>query len=278
MLDIKVLENSWFFKKIILEPQELVFDEWDVDNNIYILLVWELLVEKYIHKKENDTKVLAVLKQFDVFWEASLNNRNPKEVRISAKRKSILLAIDAKDWIDEFAKKYPVESLNLLKYIIFLTNKRLLDSNKLITATYKISKEIIWIDKITNKKIFELIDKLKDIIDLSYIIYYEKNPVIDNYLKLMYDTREKWKLQDEIIEMTDNKLNLLNLKIDANYFTYIQKLSTWDHVLWYLIFYRKDNNFNENDKKILISTSTLITWIIKQKQVNNEEKNKEYLQ
>jgi hypothetical protein len=78
-----------------------------------------------------------------------------------------------------------------LKYIIFLTNKRLLESNHLIAATYKITKEITKIEKITNKKIFELIDSLRDIIGVDYIIYLEKNLNIENYLTLKYDTRNK---------------------------------------------------------------------------------------
>jgi hypothetical protein len=81
--------------------------------------------------------------------------------------------------------------LNLLKYIIYLSNKRLLESNILITATYKISKEIIELNEINNKKIFELIDKLKEIINVSYILYFEKNPVMENFIKLKYDTRKK---------------------------------------------------------------------------------------
>lgn len=51
MLDIEILENSWFFKKIYLEKKDIVFDEWDNNNNIYIVLAWELKIEKYTNKK-----------------------------------------------------------------------------------------------------------------------------------------------------------------------------------------------------------------------------------
>jgi len=276
MLDLQILENSWFFKKINLNTRDVVFNEWDFDDNIYIILAWELSVEKYTQKNSNETKHLANLKKFDIFWEASLNNSNPKEVKIVAKRKTILLSINAKDWINSFSEKYPKEWLNLLKYIIYLSNKRLLESNTLITATYKISKEIIELEQINNKKIFELIDKLKEIIDVSYILYFEKNPVMENFIKLKYDTRKKWSLQDEVIEITDNKLNLLSLKV-KDYFSYIQKLAIWENDLWFLIFFKKDSDFNENDKKVLTSTTTSIAWLIKQKQLLDEERDKDYL-
>jgi len=37
MFNIELLENSWFFKIKTLEAWELLFDEWDIDNNLYII-------------------------------------------------------------------------------------------------------------------------------------------------------------------------------------------------------------------------------------------------
>jgi len=276
MLDIYTLQKSWFFKQINLNPKDIVFDEWNIDKNIYIILAWELIVEKYTQIKSKETKYLATLKKFDVFWEAWLNSDKPKEVKIRAKSKVVLLSIDAKEWLDNFSKKYPKEWLNLLKYIIYLSNKRLLEANSLITATYQVSKEIIELDKINNKKIFDLIDKLKNIINVNYIMYFENNPIIKNFIKLKYDTRYKWKLQDKLIEITDNKLNLLKLKIDYNYY-YNQKISIWENNIWFLVFFKEKNDFNENDKKILTSLTTSIAWLIKQKQLLEEERDKEYM-
>lgn len=53
-------------KKYILK-KDVIFDEWDVDENIYIVLAWELIVEKYLDNDKNEMKKLATLKQFDVF-------------------------------------------------------------------------------------------------------------------------------------------------------------------------------------------------------------------
>ncbi len=276
MLDINILKNSWYFKEVVLEKSQVLFSEWQVDNNIYIVLAWELSVEKYTTKQKNETKILAYLKQNDVFWEAALSNNEAKQVSIVAKRKTLLLSIDAEKWIYDFSKKYPKEAFELLKYIIFLSNKRLLDANYLITANYKISNEIIALEEINIKKIFELIEKLKESIDVSEIIYYETNPVMDNYITLRYDTRQKTKMQNKVIEITNSKLDLLDLKVDG-FSTFTQRLSIWHNNLGYLVFLKKSDNFNELDKKILTSTATSIAWLIKQKQLLDEERDKQFM-
>ncbi len=272
MLDIKFLENSWYFKKVILEKWEILFDEWDINNNLYIIILWELHVKKYTTSNKNETKTLAHLKKDDIFWEWALNSDKPKDVRIEASRKTYVLCINAKKDLDEFSSKYPSEWQKLLKYIIHLSNKRLNASNYLITANYKISSEIINLNKISIKSLFWLIDKLKDVVNVDYILYFEKNPVMKNYLTLKYDSRAKGKMQDKIIEVTNNKLDLLSFRV-KNMNNYSQELSIWKNLFWYLIFFKKWDIFTDNDKKVLISTSTSIAWVIKEKQLIDEEKN-----
>lgn len=277
MLNIKNLENSWFFKSLILEKWEILFDEWEINENIYIVKLWELTVEKYISKERKETKVLDYIKSNEIIWEAALNNNKPKQVKIIAIKKTYLLSINATNWIEKFSQKYPEESIILFKYMINLWNVRLLESNNLITISYRISKEIIKLKQINNKTLFNFIDNLKEIINVNHILYFEKNPVIEKYLTLKYDTREKGKMLDQIVENTENKLNLLNLRIN-NFYEYVQKLAIWDNILWYIIFIKNWSRFNENEKRILISTSISISWLIKQKLMLEDEKNKNYME
>jgi len=276
MLNIKNLENSWFFKKIILEKWELLFDEWDINNNLYIIKIWELKVEKYTDKNKNETKILWYIKSNEILWEASLNNNKEKEVKISANKKSYLLYINWKEWIDEFSKKYIEDSIELFKYMIYLWNKRLIDTNKLITINYKFNQELLLIKNISNKSIFEIIDKLVDILDISYILYYEINPIMNNFLILKYDTRYKWKMKNEIIEITEKKLDILKSKLN-DFHNYIQNIFIWNINLWYLSFFKKEYKFSENEKKVLSSISTWFSWLIKQKLILEEERNKNFL-
>jgi hypothetical protein len=58
----------------------------------------------------------------------------------------------------------------------------------------------------------------------------------------------------------------------------IQTLSIWEDDLWYLIYFRKNNKFNDNDLKILSSISIWISWLIKEKIMLEEERNKKYME
>ena len=277
MLNIKTLKDSWYFREVHLEKAEVVFKEWEVNENIYIVLAWELVVEKLTSKQWKESKILAYLRENDVFGEAALNNNNPKQVSVTTTRKTVLLVIWAQKLLNVFSIKYKQEAFNLMRYIVFLSNKRLSESNYLITANYKIAQEIKKLDEISYKAIFEILEKMKEALWVSDIIFYEVNPVMENYLTLKYDTRFKWKMQNEIIEITDNKLDLLDLKVD-DYYNFTQKLGIWRNDLWYLIFLKKDFNFNETDRKVLSSISSSLSWLIKQKQLLEEDKNKEYME
>jgi len=277
MLHIQFLKDSWYFKETHLEINEVLFDEWDLDNNIYIILTWEVSVEKYTTSKKDESKMLATLWKNEIFWEAALNSDKPKQVKMVAKRKTVLLSINATKGLDNFSKKNPEEGLNLLKYIIHISNMRLLKSNELITANFKVTQEILNIEEINNKNIFKLIDKLEEIINIDYSLYLEKNAVLENYLVIKYDSREKWKMKDEIIEVTDKKLHLLELKLQDTFHN-IQPLTIWDDELWYLVYFRKYSNFNDNDIKVLTSISTWFSWLIKEKRMLEEERNKAYME
>ena len=277
MLQFNFLKNSWYFKEFHLQTNEVLFDEWEVDNNLYIVVAWEMNVEKYTTNHRNETKILASLWKNEIFWEAALNSDKPKQVKMVANRKTLLLSINATQGLQDFSNKYPDEWLNLLKYIIHISNTRLLKSNELITANYKVTQEILKIENINNKNIFTLIDKLESIINIDYTLFLEKNAVLENYLVIKYDSREKGKMKDKIIEITDNKLDLLELTLNDTYHN-IQSLAIWENELWYLIYFREKVKFSDNDKKILTSISTWISWLIKEKKLLEEESNKNYME
>ncbi len=277
MLNIKILENSPYFKKKTLEMWEYLFSEWDIDDNIYIILIWELNVEKYTNSNKTNKKNLATLKKNEIFWEASLNNNEKKQVSIKAKRKTHLLYINANKWLEDFRDKNPEQAFNLLKYIIHLSNNRLNIANSLITASYSISQEIIQLKDFSYKTIFELIEKIKLITKTDEeIIYLEENPILKEYAILKYKTSEKWKMKNDVIKIFENKLELLELKAKWKY-SYTQNLQIWDKNYWYLIFIRNNSNFSENEIKILSTMSTSLAWVLKQKEFLTEQKNKEYI-
>jgi hypothetical protein len=276
MLNVDFLKNSWFFQYKELSSWELVFDEGILDENLYIIVSWKVSVGKYTTIKKDDIKELAILGNLDFFWEASLSSSIPKEALVKTLEQTSLLYINWKEWLQKFIEKYPKEWLELLGYIIDITNKRLVVSNKLITANYEIVKSIIEIENVNDKNIFYLIEKIKLITGYNYILFLEINPVMSDYLILKYDTREVWKLQSKVIDR--NKISDLSkmTEVVLENYNYIQKLWIWKNDLWFMIFW-KDTKFTYEDKKLILSISNNLTWLLKQKEILNEENNKIYM-
>ena len=49
MFNIKDLKLSGYFKEKTLERWELLFDEWEIDDNLYYVVSWKMKIEKYIN-------------------------------------------------------------------------------------------------------------------------------------------------------------------------------------------------------------------------------------
>ena len=169
----------------------------------------------------------------------------------------------------------------LLKHVIVETNKRLLEANKMIASNYEIEKTINALNKIDLKSIFWLIDKIKDIVDVDYIIYLEKHPVMDGFLQLKYDSRFKNKLQEKVFEKKWNFLDLdelytwCNIKKDDS--VIVNKISIWDEIYWYLLIWREKRSFDWSDKKIFSSITNSLAWILKKFISDKDLKNQTYI-
>jgi len=257
MLDINFLKNSKFFDHILVKKWEIIFDSWNFDTFLYVIISWEVSVEKYTTSQKNETKSLAILKKWWLFWEASVTSFLPKDVKIVVVEDVLLLKIDAKDWIRNFIKEYPIKWLELMKYIIALTNKRLLSANEQIIANYEMNKNILEIDKIDSKSIFLLIEKFKYIIWGDYILYFKSNPYLPNYTTLAYDTRLKWLISHDPIKLTGDMLEVDEINIPITKYNLVNKLYIWNRVLWFIVFWKENDDFTYVDKK---NINSIITW------------------
>jgi len=275
MIDINFLENSWYFKIRPLKKWEVLFNEWDFDNNLYIIKKWSLVIKKKVNDN-NDIKIIAKIWEWEVFWEWSLWNSEPKQVSIEASQDTLLLEIEAKNKFEEFLQKNTKEWIDLLSSIIYISNKRLLEANYLITLSYRINKYISEITIFNNKNLFSIIDELDKTINPDYTIYIEKNSIVDKVWTIKYDTRRKWKMLQNIIELENNKIQIDKIKnewINISNYNLIEELKNNNKVVWYLIIW-KNNLFNEWEKKIIWIISVAIAWFIKQKEYFEENLNK----
>lgn len=278
MLDLNIIKNSWLFKVRSLCKNEKLFSEWDEDNNIYIIESGSLTVEKKLHN--NSIKELATLQSWEIFGEWALNNSEPKQVQIKAKTNTVLLQIDSQTGITQYIEKFPKAWLDLFKNIIDISNKRLLISNALITANYEMNQYISWLEKINIKSILKIIDKFKIIAKVDYILYIENNPVFKEYLTLQYDTRKPWKITDTLLEWNSQQelFNALwEIKMSVEKYNHMIKLNIADMDIWYLILGKKESDFSHDEIKIIDSVSNSFAWVIRQKKILEEQRNKVFM-
>ena len=276
MFDIKNILWNKYFKSKSLKTWEILFDEWEIDKNIYVVEKGKVKVEKYFSSEKKEKKLLAVLWKNSIFWEGSIFNNHPKEVVISAIWETKLYFIKSKDFRN-FVKENTEIAVDFLSQIINLSNKRLLEANFLLTSNYKISKMISEEIEFSNKNLFDIIDEFCSIIKAKYIIYVEINQVLENYATVSYDSRIQWKLLDKVVELKKSKIDLENLKeFEVWEKNMILELKNGNKIIWFFIIWEDEKvEFSESQKKSINSIWVLLAGFIKQKQYFQNEKNKE---
>ena len=276
MFDIKNILWNKYFKSKSLKTWEILFDEWEIDKNIYVVEKGKVKVEKYFSSEKKEKKLLAVLWKNSIFWEGSIFNNHPKEVVISAIWETKLYFIKSKDFRN-FIKENTETAVDFLSQIINLSNKRLLEANFLLTSNYKISKMISEEIEFSNKNLFDIIDEFCSIIKAKYIIYVEINQVSENYATVSYDSRIQWKLLDKVVELKNSKIDLENLKeFEVWEKNMILELKNGNKIIWFFIIWEDEKvEFSESQKKSINSIWVLLAGFIKQKQYFQNEKNKE---
>lgn len=276
MFDIKNILWNKYFKSKSLKTWEILFDEWEIDKNIYVVEKGKVKVEKYFSSEKKEKKLLAVLWKNSIFWEGSIFNNHPKEVVISAIWETKLYFIKSKDFRN-FVKENTEIAVDFLSQIINLSNKRLLEVNFLLTSNYKISKMISEEIEFSNKNLFDIIDEFCSIIKAKYIIYVEINQVLENYATVSYDSRIQWKLLDKVVELKNSKIDLENLKeFEVWEKNMILELKNGNKIIWFFIIWEDEKvEFSESQKKSINSIWVLLAGFIKQKQYFQNEKNKE---
>ena len=279
---MELFEKSPLFEAKTLNKWEILFNEWDKDNNLYIVKKWLLSIEMFTSNLKDDTKQLAILKSGDFLWEWAFSKKQvPKEVSVKAIEETQILKINAKDEIKRFIEENPVVWYELLRHMIVEWNKRLTEANKLLATSYEIEKTINSLKSIDFKAIFSVIDKIKSVVDVDYILYLDKHPIIENFLILKYDSRIKWKLQDLVFEKEWNFLDLDALYTACNIpltdYIIINKVNIWSEVFWYLIIWREKRSFLWSDKKVFSSASNSFAWIIKKFLSDKDDKNRLYI-
>lgn len=279
MLNLENLLHNPFFHKKWFQENQLIFDEWAIDTCLYIVYEGEICIEKYVSPDKKEVREIAILHSWDVFWEWAFSELTPKEVRVRAVKESMLFYIDVTKDLEQCLQQFPALSLQILKEIISLTNKRLLVSNREATINYEITKMINSIETFDMKSVTSLFDSISQIFGSDYLLYLEKKEFIEHTLVIRYDTREPWKFRDTVIRFPDDfKRDVLEeygINLWKN--TLIQKISVGWILLWYIVFWNAEEDFSHSDKRNAQSIANNLVWILRQKKLLDEERDKVYI-
>ena len=280
MINLQFLWECEFFEKKYLQADEFLFDEWEKDENLYIIYEGELYVEKRV-KQGTEFKTLSIVRTWNIIWEGWLIRNHKKEVRIRASRNSTLLAIPGTKFVD-FVRAYPSESYGLLIHIIAHTNDRLLKSNSEITANYEISRAIAHLENFDIESIEELLKTIQVILDSENIMYIEKNSVMQWYYKLKY---HQWvndfSPEDSVIYLWNEWFKIDTIKKEApnilKKYAIWAELMYWWRLKWYIVVSRNTKKYNENELKLLENATISFAWVIGHKDILDIEKNKKHI-
>lgn len=280
MIDLQFLQQCEFFEKKNLKIEELLFDEWATDENLYIIYEWELFVEKK-EKYWEWYKILSIVRTWNILWEWGLIQNHKKEVRIRASRNSILLAIPGVKFID-FVTTYPSESYQLLIHIIAHTNDRLLKANSEITANYEVGRVISKLKDFDRESIEEVLRTIQIILDSESIIYFEKNTVMPWYYKLRYYS---WVINihvdNSIIYLWEDGFDIPTVKNTTSdiikKFAIAARLMYGWELKWYILVCRDTKKYTENEHKLLENSTISFAWVIGHKDILDIERNKKHI-
>ena len=271
MLDIQKIHDCWHFSTLTLSVGEMLFDQWDVDHNLYIIVSWSLEIRKYRDSSRSDSKLLATLKSWEIFWEAALENELPKEVSIQAQSHTSLIKIHTGDDFELFMQQEPKLSLTLFRAIIASSNKRVSGGNTIITATDEMSRQIRELTTINYKSIFALIDNMCQIVPCDRILYIEKHSTLEWYYILRYNTHQSGKLLSEVIESSDFNLRSIESVIwKSAEINILESLAVGAQTIWYLVYGKMWTAFDNNEMKIISSISPLLWGIIHHKKIMDD--------
>lgn len=121
---------------------------------------------------------------------------------------------------------------------------------------YAINYAIQDIKEVWYKSLFRVFESIKDILELDYFVFLEKNQVAPSYITYRYDSRKPWLLLSESFKH-DKRSDFATIfeDIDIKDWGMIQKISLWWACQWYIIIgnWRIDRNVTNVIANLLAS-------------------------
>jgi len=279
-MDLKTLQHSPFFDEVSLSQWDVLFDEWEKDSFLYIVLEGELDIDTSLQSLDKKYKKLWSVKSGGIIGEASLSHSEEKQVRIIARSESKVLKIDGRKDFPNFIKEHPDLGYQILIEIIDMSNKRLLQANKQVTANFEVNNAISKIKDVSNTSIYKLLLIFESILGVDQIMFFEKNVAMDEYFKCKFNSKNKHAITNTIIKFPKWVFSRdIVLESGIELATYIRwvALKLWDNNYGFLVAWKETRSFNENEEKLLQNTASSFVAVIHQKEIMSENENKKHI-
>lgn len=266
-------------KKRILEKWEILFSPWK-DENLYIIISWWLDIFRYTI--DGQKKEIGKAYSWSFIWEGIIFWRFQKDVEAMASANAEVFALTKED-LAMLEKESSAEALELYKYIIEITNKRLLDTWKELADIYEATNKLLEMAKQWEKWFMDIMVYLKSLLWVDYTVFVENHPAIDGFFFYKYSTdlTNLWNLNKKAWAEINGDLNWIQSWTTGFFWTkntdsvYVMPLKNNAKLKWFLLAWKKKWMITDNEMRISTNICPLLASIIENNQNEADKKAKE---
>ncbi len=268
--------DSYFKKKKrLLKAWEILFSPW-IDSNLYIIKSGVLVI--YGFTSDWEKKEIWKAHSGSIVWEWVIFWRNQKDVEAVSLWEAEIFSLNEED-LKKFEKENPSDAINIYKYVIELTNRRLLDSDKELASIYDATNKLDELAKLWEKWFMDIMIYIKWLLWADYIIFIENHPAINWFFYYKYNTKlpNIWainkKAWDEInldLNWIIDSKNIFWTLPDDNIFAL--PLKNWEKLKWYFMIWKQKWVITDNQIRIWSNLWHLMGSIIENNQLDSEKK------
>ncbi|MDD2566055.1 MAG: cyclic nucleotide-binding domain-containing protein [Candidatus Gracilibacteria bacterium] len=265
-------------KKRVLEVGQILFSPGK-DDNMYIIITGGVDILRYT--SDGQKKEIGKARAGSFIGEGIIFDRNQKDVEAIANSPSEIFALTKED-LKKLEQESPAEALELYKYIIEVTNKRLLDSGKELADIYEATNKLIEMAKNGEKGFSDIMAYTKGLLGVDYIIFVENHPAIDGFFYYKYSTDLKSlgnlnkksgsEINTNLGGVYDSKNPIFGTNIKDS--VYIIPLKNNDKLKGYFVAGKKKGVITDNEMRISSNIGPLIGSIIESNQNQADTKAK----
>lgn len=276
---LDMFDKTWKKRKRIIQSGEALFEPGD-DPHMYLVTKWVLVILR--ETSSGEKREIGTVYPGSFMGEGILFGRNRKDVSAIAKTYGVeAFAVTKKD-IDALKDKEPKAMIDLYEYVIEVTNKRLLDTGEELATIYEATNSLSNLAELTEKweaDFSDLLQELKGLMGVDYIIFVEQHPAIPGLFAYKYDTKNTDKKpinQKAGVEINTNLSGMVHGTtirwVWAKDAAYALPLKQWEQLKGFFILGKEKGLFTDNQIRVYKNLSLSLASIVDANQKRAENK------